>query len=174
MTMHAAVIASILSADDTTGGMRESSKLMQRWKYNHRFESNDSKFHLVVTKPRGTAGGVKPHKQHDTEAAIILPGRHLATQSEPKTVLLGGQVTAKCDDLTLWSYYVRKVARHQLDIARILHQAGSASALEFARAVVEVPLMTAAAVDTDFTGRAAMMDRLQRALWCGVPRRPRA
>jgi hypothetical protein len=54
-----------------------------------------------------------------------------------------------------------------LSLARILHQVGQVAATEFSRAVVIVPLMNAAAVDTDFVGLDDTMDKLQRSLWCG-------
>lgn len=176
MTGMAASIQAIVSADDTTivtsGGvsMRRLVDDLRMWKRAHRFESNDKKFHLVAVKPRalGKSGSNASFvKQHNSDAAVILPGQDVATVSEKSAVLLGGHIRAKTDADVIWAQYVPRVARHQLSLARILHQVGSSAAADFARAVVVVPVMSAAAVDTDFVGRDDIMDKMQRALWCG-------
>ena len=176
MTKRAMTIQAIVSADDTSlvteseGGMRGLIKGLKQWKRAHRYESNDKKFHLLATKLRAKKladATTKYIKQHNKDAAVLLPGLDVATDAEPAAILLGGQLTTRADEDALWSHYVQKVARHQMSLGRILHQEGDGVAREFVRAVVTTPLMAAAAVDTDFVQHGETMDRLQRALWCG-------
>jgi len=169
------MIAAIICADDTTllssghEGMERLVDALYTWKRKSRFETNDSKFHLMVHRPikHTDSHGIHYTSSHDKDATIQLPGHPKTTQSEPSAILLGCQLRTSSSDEQVWKHYVKHVVPHQLTLQRVLHQVGHSAALEFVRAVVQGPLLNAAASDVDTMLHPHVMDKLQRALWCG-------
>ena len=175
------IIQAILAADDTTmlapgqEQLEHMCGVFTRWKKVSRAESNVKKFQLLAQKTRKrqpTAEDPVGHvKAHNKGGTIKLPDVNEPTTAVPTVKLLGGQLrsTQNKGDLPtlLWKSYVPKVAAQQLTLGRIMHQLGHAAALEYARATSQTAVITAAAVDYDFLQHVGILDRLQRALWCG-------
>jgi hypothetical protein len=173
-TTYATKIPVMVAADDTSliantrPDMQRLCEALFNWKEMCRYETNDSKFQLLVATAvpvRGLLGEYTVGRV--VGANVMLPGRAVPIVAVPSATLLGCQLRTETTENTVWSFYVRKIVPHQLTIQRMLHLVDLRAAREYERAVILAPLMDAAAVDPDSLLDLSVFDRLQRKLWCG-------
>ena len=100
-------IPAVLAADDTTlvansrGDMIRLTTALYAWKFMSRYETNDTKFHLLVHAAKMTRINteVRAYRSaHVGYESISLPGRNVSTCSESSAILLGCQLMSDSKD----------------------------------------------------------------------------